>query len=41
MGSPITITIFTGRMNLAPLGMAASVPPSPTGTIGMPVRHAT
>ena len=41
MGSPMTMVIFTGRMNLAPFGMAASVFPMPIGTIGTPVRHDT
>ena len=35
------MVIFTGRMNFAPLGIAASVLPMPIGTIGAPVRQAT
>ncbi len=36
----MTMVIFTGCTNFEPFGMAASVPPSPTGTIGTPVRQA-
>ena len=38
IGSPTTTTTFTGRIILAPLPMALSEPPMPTGTIGAPVR---
>ena len=34
IGSPTTRCTFTGLMNLAPLPIARSVPPIPTGTIG-------
>jgi hypothetical protein len=34
MGSPTTIEILTGRIPLAPFGMAPSLPPMPTGTMG-------
>ena len=40
-GGPTTIATLTGRMPLFPLGMAHSLPPMPTGTIGTPARAAT
>ena len=39
-GSPMTMVILTGWTIFEPFGMAASVPPRPTGTMGAPVRQA-
>ena len=41
MGGPTTTCTFTGLMKRAPLGMAASELPMPTGTMGTPARAAT